>query len=108
MPWAKGHSGNPAGRRHELESEVRKLARKHTSAAIQTLVKCLAAESERTRVAAAEALLCRGWGQPKAEVDVTHHNLPIATTDDAALLALASAGGCVVASPKADQEQSAG
>ena len=35
----------------------------------ETLVAMLRAESERTRVAAAEALLSRGWGAPTAHVE---------------------------------------
>jgi hypothetical protein len=45
------------------------LARAHTLEAIETLVTMLQAESERTRVAAAEALLSRGWGTPTAHVE---------------------------------------
>ena len=42
---------------------MKELARAHTVEAIETLVAMLQAESERTRVAAAEALLSRGWGR---------------------------------------------
>jgi hypothetical protein len=43
------------------------LARQHTVAAIDTLVKCLI--DPRHRVAAAVALLDRGWGRPKEPVE---------------------------------------
>ena len=108
MPWAKGQSGNPKGSPRRVPKHVVELAREHTEEAIKTLKECLNSESDRTRVAAAEALLSRAWGQPRAELDVTHHNLPVATTDDAALLALAIAGGCVASSAKADQGESGG
>jgi hypothetical protein len=45
---------------------VRDLARQHTEAAIQTLVEAL--KNERTCVAAATALLDRGYGKPVQEV----------------------------------------
>lgn len=65
MPFQPGQSGNPAGRRREV-SEVRELARKHTTAAIEALVKSL--EDPKQRVAAANALLDRGYGKPVQEI----------------------------------------
>ena len=61
-------SGNPGGR-PKGDATVKELARAHTVEAIETLVAMLQAESERTRVAAAEALLSRGWGTPTAHVE---------------------------------------
>lgn len=106
MPWVKGQSGNPVGRPRG-DATVKELARAHTSAAIGTLVASLKATSERTRVAAAIALLDRGWGQPKQEIDV-NHNLPLASATDAALLAIAIAGGSVAAAAQADQSEPPG
>lgn len=57
-----GQSGNPAGRRVEV-GPIKELAKQHTVAAINTLVRGLKAKSERTRIAAAEVLLDRGWGK---------------------------------------------
>lgn len=65
--WLPGTSGNPGGRPKEA-GEVKELARKHTKAAVETLVSMLNAENERTRVAAAEAILDRGWGRPAQAV----------------------------------------
>ena len=48
-------------------SSVKALARQHTEDAIKALVECLRDENGRTRVAAAEALLDRGWGKVAAE-----------------------------------------
>jgi uncharacterized protein DUF5681 len=67
MAFRKGQSGNPGGR-PKADAQVKELARAHTTAAVGALVKALKAKSERTRVAAAEALLDRGWGKPAQEI----------------------------------------
>lgn len=69
MPFVKGQSGNPGGRPKEL-GHVRELARKHTEEAIQTLAAIMRDKNEnsRARVAAAEAILDRGWGKPTQPV----------------------------------------
>ncbi len=70
MTFKKGQSGNPGGRPKEL-GDIRELARAHTTAAIETLVRALDAKSEQTRVTAAEALLSRGWGKPQQSVEMS-------------------------------------
>src|SRR5262249_11671052 len=69
--WKPGQSGNPGGRPKEL-GHVRDLARQHTEAAVITLVSIMnnAEEPGRARVAAAEALLNRGWGHPSQPLDL--------------------------------------
>jgi len=65
-----GESGNPGGRPSGL-GEIREIARKHTDAAIETLVKVMenAEASPSARVAAASALLDRGWGRPSQTIN---------------------------------------
>jgi hypothetical protein len=72
-PWPKGVSGNPEGRRIEQPGikEVRALAQSYSVAAIETLAAIM--KNGRTpaavRVAAAQALLDRGYGKPVQAVE---------------------------------------
>ena len=71
-----GTSGNPGGRARGL-SQVIALAREHTELAITTLV-AIAKETKAgpaARVAAASALLDRGWGKPAQAVEATTTNV---------------------------------
>jgi hypothetical protein len=62
--WAPGRSGNPGGRPGGV-AEVRELARSHTAEAIERLVKEMNnGDTSNARIAAANALLDRGWGKP--------------------------------------------
>jgi hypothetical protein len=70
MRFEKGQSGNPGGR-PKGHGDIRQLARRHTAAAIATLVKiCQNGENEGARVAAATAILDRGWGKPTVYVPI--------------------------------------
>jgi hypothetical protein len=63
-PWKPGQSGNPSGRPAAVAA-VRDLARRHTTAAIKTLVEIMrSGKPDQARVAAASALLDRGYGKP--------------------------------------------
>jgi hypothetical protein len=60
-----GQSGNPGGRPKGL-AEVQQLAREHAPAAVRTLARIMRsrASDDRARIAAAVALLDRGFGKP--------------------------------------------
>jgi hypothetical protein len=66
-----GKSGNPGGRPKLPEDvkHVRELARQYTASAVAALVEVLESDSASGKVAAANALLDRGWG--KAEQPIT-------------------------------------
>jgi len=67
--FAPGHSGNPTGR-PAVVAEITELARAHTANAIATLVAiCRNGASESARVAAANALLDRGYGRPSQAIE---------------------------------------
>src|SRR4051794_5913362 len=69
--WKKGQSGNPGGRPKAIV-KVEELAREHTTEAIETLGEIMRDKQapSSSRVAAASALLDRGWGKPRAELVV--------------------------------------
>ena len=70
--WAKGESGNPGGRPSGLGG-IREFAREHTDTAIATLVRVMNDEdaSPSAQVAAATALLDRGWGRPAQTINAS-------------------------------------
>jgi hypothetical protein len=70
MPFAKGQSGNLGGRPKALKA-IEEVARDHTAEALATLVRVCtdAFAPPAAQVAAANALLDRGWGKPKQAID---------------------------------------
>ena len=86
MPFQPGESGNPGGR-PKVANEVRELARAHTVDAIKKLAKIMnsKASSDRDALAAANALLDRGYGKPAQDVSVTTR--PLVEMTDAEILA---------------------
>ena len=86
MPFVKGQSGNPSGRPKILLPDGRSLkdlAREHTEDAVLTLLDVMkdASAPKKDRIAAAEAVLDRGWGKPTQEFDAGENlaNMMIAT-----------------------------
>jgi|SRR5215471_4154188 len=73
--WQKGQpSANPGGRPKGPVADIAALAREYGPHAIATLVKCL--NDPKHRVAAATALLDRGYGRPHQTV-VGEHNVSV-------------------------------
>lgn len=71
--WPKGVSGNPRGR-PAFHGPIQELARLETEAALRTLVEIMhTSQSDSARVAAAQAVLDRGWGRP---VQALEHSGP--------------------------------
>jgi len=75
MAFKKGQSGNPNGRpKHVLDDgrSVSDLAREHTARALAVLIEIMEKDeaAEAARVSAANAVLDRGWGKPKQDMDL--------------------------------------
>lgn len=71
-PFQKGRSPNPGGRPRVI-AHVRDLAQEYTPEAIQTLAEIMTDkhESASARVAAASAILDRGYGKPTTFIETT-------------------------------------
>lgn len=68
MPFVKGQSGNPGGRPRE-DAEVKALARAAGPEAIDKLLELMRGDDRRTALAAAQALLDRGYGKPSQALE---------------------------------------
>jgi len=92
--WKPGQSGNPSGRPKEV-GEIRELARQHTAASIRVLAAGLKDENGRTRIAAAEVLLDRGWGKATQHIEANINVIDQLSVEDkrALLEALAALPG---------------
>lgn len=76
--WLPGICPNPGGRPAGL-ADVRELARSHTAEAITTLKEIMSDQEalESARIAAATALLDRGWGKPKQDMSIINVEDPV-------------------------------
>ena len=85
--WQKGQSGNPRGRRKEV-GPVRELAKQYTEAAIECLAEVMQDKTapHSARVAAAEALLARGWGKPQQAIEMAVEHSPPMPMPDLAVI----------------------
>lgn len=70
MAFQKGQSGNPGGRPKE-DAEVKALARASGPEAIEKLIELMRCDEKRTALAAAQALLDRGFGKPSQSVELS-------------------------------------
>lgn len=74
-----GQSGNPGGRPKGF-TELREAARTHTKTALETLVAILKTGSDSAKVAAATAILDRGWGKAPQAITGEDGQGPITIT----------------------------
>ena len=95
-PFRKGVSGNPGGRPKVL-GDVQQLARQKSPEAINTLSNIMHDEKAppAARVAAANALLDRGYGKPTQPISQTVAKVDPSTITDEELAAIAMNGGSV-------------
>jgi len=74
MPWAKGQSGNPAGR-PKVRDDISRIARMYGPAAIEALAEMAAlkpgkcADNDASRIAAMKELLDRGYGKATQHIE---------------------------------------
>jgi Family of unknown function (DUF5681) len=89
--FKRGQSGNPGGR-PKIFTEVKQAAREHTEAAIEALVGVMNNEeaTPAARVAAAVAILDRGWGRPETYAKVNHTRVSAEELTDDELATIAT------------------
>ena len=92
-PFPKGVSGNPGGRPKVL-GDVQELARQKSPEAITTLANIMHDEKapSAARVAAANALLDRGYGKPTQPISQTLAKVDPSSISDEELAAIAMNG----------------
>ena len=92
-PFPKGVSGNPGGRPKVL-GDVQELARQKSPEAINTLSNIMHDEKAppAARVAAANALLDRGYGKPTQPISQTLAKVDPSSISDEELAAIAKRG----------------
>ena len=95
-PFSKGVSGNPGGRPKVL-GDVQELAREKSPEAIETLSNIMRDEKAppAARVAAANALLDRGYGKPTQPISQTVAKVDPSSLSDEELAAIVAQGATV-------------
>jgi hypothetical protein len=104
--FLQGYSGNASGR-PAIIGELQKLARAHTPTALATLVEIMSdsASPPNSRVAAAVALLDRGYGRPSTAVFVQMTPQISSADREALLTTLVTAMDEMAASAKAAEKR---
>ena len=99
-PFQKGTSGNPGGRPKVL-GDVQELARERSPDAINTLAAIMDDQKAppAARVAAANALLDRGYGKPTQPISQTLTKIDPTTMSDEELAAIVRNGVQIDARP---------
>lgn len=77
-------AGRPRGAKNKSTLELKGLAQQHTEDALKTLVEIMlsAESSDKARVAAANAILDRGFGKPHQSIDAEITGTIADITDD--------------------------
>lgn len=107
-PWKKGQSGNPNGRPKKTEQQkAEDAALRQAEKAMKVLSDLMNSDDDRTKLAAAQAILDRGLGKPKQTVDSTvTQKRDVADIDDAELAAIARSGSEGVATSEDGTQES--
>lgn len=86
-----GQSGNPGGR-PKVVGEIQKLAREHTTEAIETLLNVMrnGKAPPAARALAANSILDRGYGRPAQTIDANVNRGGHEEMSDAELMAIAA------------------
>jgi hypothetical protein len=72
MPWKKGESGNPGGKRKQ-DYRIKDLAQEYTPEVLKRLATIMRQSKDlRAAVAACGALLDRAYGKPAQSLDLTN------------------------------------
>src|SRR3954454_15888283 len=87
-------AGRPKGSTNKANRELREIAQAYTAEAVETLAQIMRmAESDTARLAAANALLDRGYGKTMESIDTTVDNsTDPAEMSDAELMAIIAQG----------------
>lgn len=105
--FKKGKSGNPGGK-PKVVGHIRELARDQSDTAITTLAEICGDTSapQAARVAAAQALLDRGWGKPTQHIEADVNFLDKLDLDEqrSLLSALAALSGDETAATEGTDE----
>lgn len=94
MPFKKGQSGNPSGRR-KVVGEIRELAMQEAPDAFQRIAKLVRSDDERVALAAAQTILDRAYGKAIQTVNTNVTRRAVNLTD-AELEAIALSGSLTV------------
>ena len=109
MPFVKGQPGGPGRPRRDVAIvlyDIRNAARGFGEEAPMTLVKHMRSDEPRASIAAAVAILDRGFGKPeqKADIELTHRFVVAPEVMDKAAWLTTKGDARQLAAPKPDEK----